>query len=135
MNRMVYFYLIVLLFVVVWMLESSVTKVYLTLNSYYIIFYSLVLVMLSTYTISIYSKHANPNILHRPMFIICCSFILFYCNTIIIDTFSAYTFRTSQAFRWHMLDILHFINIICNLLYSFAIFQLPKRQKVSFGIE
>jgi hypothetical protein len=132
-NKRLFFCLTVLLFVSVWIIESFITKVYLTLNSYYIIFYSFILVMMSIKAICMCNKDDHSDILFRPMFIICCTFILFYSNTIVIDTFSAYSLKTSKAFRWRMLNILHFINIVCNFLYFFAILQLPKKQRLSIG--
>jgi hypothetical protein len=64
----------------------------------------------------------------NPFIIIAGTLILFYSNTILYDTFTAYSLKTSNAFKWRMLDLLHVINIISNLLYAFAILQISKRK-------
>lgn len=124
------FNIIVSLFFAVWILESLITKVFTSLNSYFNVFYSFFLVLMSINAICHPNKDDNSKILLAPKFIICCSFILFYSNTILVDTFSAYSLKTSTAFKWKMLNILHTVNVICNMGYLFAILQFTRKTKI-----
>lgn len=125
----IWFIMILLLYFLFWIIESFITKVYLSINSYYLIFYSLSLIMMSINTMCTPEKDCSSNILISPRLMICCTFILFYSIMILTETFSAYSLRTSLEFKWRMLDLLHIVNIICNASYFFAIFQLIKKPK------
>jgi hypothetical protein len=125
------FPLFLCLFSVIWILESTITKVHLSLNSYFVIFYSFCMVLLSIKTISNYLLASEDSVLFNPVFIICGAFIIFFIFSIISETFSAYSLKTSNAFKWYMLDILNTANVFCNLLYAFALINISKKEKLS----
>jgi hypothetical protein len=133
-KRVKLFPLLSCLFPVVWILESIITKVHLTLNSYFIIFYSFCMVILSIKTMNSYLVANDSRMIDNPVFIICGAFITFFTFSIISDTFLAYSFKTSDAFKWYILDILNTANIICNLLYALALLNISKRKKLNLAI-
>lgn len=127
-----FFYLAISSYFLVWLVESYHTRLGNYLNSYFIIFYSLIVVLMSLRLIYELRNKKFDAIVIDPVFIICSSFLLFFAYTIITEAVSIYD-RMSADFRWKVINILNIVYIISNIGHSIAIFKIRKGRGVFLG--
>lgn len=123
------FYLAISSYLLVWFFESYHTKLGNHLNSYFIVFYSFIVVLMSLRMIYELRNKEFDVIARDPIFIICSSFLLFFVYTIITEAVSVYD-RASADFRWKVINILNVVYIISNIGHSIAIFKIKKGKEV-----
>ena len=111
------------------MLESIlVTRIYLEFNSYFRIFYSLILVLSSVSMINQILMKEREKLAKNPTFIICIAFIFALTYSLLIELFFVYHLQLSATFNTNLHYIFIVINLFSNLLYFLAILWMPKRQ-------
>lgn len=116
-------------FVFAFLLENILTsKIYLGFNSYFHIFYSFVLVLLSINMMNHVLLKERSVVFKNPVFITCCVFIIIFTYTVLVETFWAYGLKMSNDFTVKLLHIFVVINFLCNIIYTLAILWMPKRQ-------
>lgn len=122
------FYLLLLLFLSLWVIESFFFKDFgARYNSYFGITYSLPVVLLSITAIN-RILFEEKDILKNPVFWICIGMIIYFTYKIVVDMFWLYGLKESKNFRQSVLTILMFINFLCNLIYAMAILWMRKKQ-------
>jgi hypothetical protein len=116
-------------FIAAFLIENLIaSKIYLGFNSYFHIFYSFIIVLLSIHMMNHILMKEKGLLLKNPIFIICSVFIIIFTYTVLVETFWAYGLRMSGAFRVKLQNIFVFINLLCNIIYTLAIVWMPKRQ-------
>ena len=116
-------------FVTAFLLENIfISKIYLGFNSYFHIYYSFVLVLLSINMINHVLMKERGSLLQNPVFIICSVFVILFTYTLLVDTFWAFGLKMSSVFRVKLQHIFVVINFLCNVIYTLAIIWMPKRQ-------
>lgn len=123
------FYLFISSYSIVWLLDSFYFTTGGVLNSYFIIFYSFCIILMSLGMLNQIIKTYYYDIVLNPIFLICSTFLFFFIYTIITELLSLYP-KSALSFRWNILNLLNIINIICNCGYGFAIWQMHKREKI-----
>lgn len=125
------FSLLIYIFLLSWVIEVFMLSTIAKFASYYSIFFSFVVVMMSISMINILIVHSKGKLIKNPIFIICAGFILFFTNAIIVEAFYQYGLMLSKRFQVSVVRVMTFTNLFINILYSFAVLWMPKRQKFS----
>ena len=123
------YYLLWSLFSVAWILETIFfSKLTVEYNSYFRIFYSFVIILMSINTINYLLIRERRPLLKNAMFIICCAFVLFNTITVLAEAFFASNLQLGESFRYNMEFIIIFTSLLCNMIYALAILWMPKKQ-------
>jgi hypothetical protein len=114
-----------------WLLDIIFISGFSHFNSYFRIFYSFALILMSINMINRMLFKERINFLRNPVFIICSGFIIFYTLTVTTEAFYVYGLKLSLAFQANITYILMSANLFCNLIYALAILWMPRRQAFS----
>ena len=127
-SKKVYYSLWVLLSVC-WLAESIfLSKLTRDYNSYFRIFYSFLIVLMSISTINSLLMRERKPLIRNPMFIICCTLVLLNTITVMAESFFAFNLQLGAAFRIKMERMIVLTGLICDLVYTLAILWMPKKQ-------
>jgi hypothetical protein len=94
-------------------------------NSYFIIGYSLLIVLMSMSMINRLLFSITGNLLREPVYLICMGFCIYFTYTVLVEAFWLYGLNRSSSFRLGVYGILSYINLFTNLLYAFALLWIP----------
>ena len=97
--------------------------------SYFIIFYSLMIVLMSIYMINQLLFSIHGNLLREPVYLICMGFSIYFTYAVLVEAFWLYGLNESQPFRIGIYNILSFINLFTNLVFSFALLWTPLKPR------
>ncbi len=125
------YHVLLLTFSVAWLLDIIFISGFTHFNSYFRIFYSFVLILMSINMINRMLFKERVNFLRNPIFLICSGFIIFYTLTVLTEAFYVYGLKLSLAFQANITYILMSTNLFCNLIYALAILWMPRRQAFS----
>lgn len=114
-----------------WLLDIAFISGFSNFNSYFRIFYSFILILLSISMINRMLFKERIHFFKNPVFIICSGFIIFYTLTVLTEAFFVYGLKLSSAFQANVNYILNSTNLFCNLIYALAILWMPRRQAFS----
>ena len=124
-----YFTILFLLFVLSWLSENIfISGFYLGFNSYFRIFCSFIIVLLSLSILNQEILKERKNLLRNSIFIICCGIILMYTYAVLTESFIVYGVSMNDPFSKNLYRIFIFINLFCNIIYAIAILWMPKKQ-------
>ena len=127
-SKKVYYSLWVLLSVC-WLAESIfLSKLTRDYNSYFRIFYSFLIVLMSISTINSLLMRERKPLIRNPMFIICCTFALYNTITVVAEAFFASHLQLGDSFRINMDHMILYAGFLFNTIYAIAILWMPKKQ-------
>ena len=127
-SKKVYYSLWVLLSVC-WLAESIfLSKLTRDYNSYFRIFYSFLIVLMSISTINSLLMRERKPLIRNPMFIICCTFALYNTITVVAEAFFASHLQLGDSFRINMDFMILYAGFLFNTIYAIAILWMPKKQ-------
>ena len=126
------FYLLIILFLAVWIIESSVTQRFGSgFTFYFNILYDLIVVLLSIRAINDL-LFVEKDLVKNPAFLICIGLLIFFTYDIINRMFRLYGLNNSSAFKSSVTSIQSIINFLSNLIYALAVAWMRKRQPFTF---
>src|SRR5215216_5669948 len=126
------YYIILVLFTAGWLAETLfITRLKSDFNAYYHIFFSAIIVLLSISMLNHILVKERRNLLTNSIFIICCGFIIMFTYALITESLEVYRAQMGKAFTINLHNLFVIINFIGNLIYTFAIVQMPKKQAFS----
>jgi hypothetical protein len=117
------------LFVLVWVGENLVFGSLFRINSFFRLFYSLAVVILSIDQINVTMMHERKNLFRNARFIICFLFAFFYTFKAMYEVFYFVPMPMSARFDQNLFLILVFVNLFTNLGYALATLWIPTKQK------
>ena len=123
------FWLIVLLFSSVWLVENFIVGKITYIISYFRITYSFVIVLMSIHLINALIVRERKTLLKNSTFLICMGFVLYYTYKVLVEVFWVYGLNSGPNFRMRIYDILAYINLLSNLIYGLAFLWIPKKQR------
>jgi hypothetical protein len=127
-HRKLFFYFLVVLFTVIWIIESFFSKRFGSrFNYYFDIVYSFFVVLLSIRAIN-NLLFTERDLLKNPTFLICIGTVIFFTYEIIETMFSLYGLKASEIFTQNVQSLLMIVNLLSNLIYALAILWMRKRQ-------
>jgi hypothetical protein len=116
-------------FLLFWVVENIFITGIGRISSYFRIYYSFVVVMLSISVVNHVLITVRENPLHMPLFLICLGFIIFFTYKILVETFWVYGLNDSKDFRSNVYTILLYLNLFVNLLFALAMLWIPKKRE------
>ena len=120
---------LLILFGFAWMLETILlSKLTLGFNSYFRILSSFVFILMSISTINFLLMRERKSLVKNPMFIICCTFVLFNTITVLSEAFFASNLQLGDQFRINVDRMIVFTGVLSNLVYAITILWMPKKQ-------
>jgi hypothetical protein len=127
-KRPVWLWVLVLLFLVIWIMDSFFSKRFgQQFNSYFSFLYSFTVVILSINAIN-KLLFRERSLLRHPSFLICASFTIYFTYKMITEIFWFYGFGKSEGFTNDVFYIFVIVNLLCNLIYALAILWMKKKQ-------
>lgn len=127
-NRLVTF-LLTGLGMVIWLVETFEFRTILQISSYYRIYYSFVLVLLSINHINRLLVDEKKLVLYNASFLVCAGIIIYYSFKILVEVFWEYAPKeaATQIFD----KIIPYLNTFLNLIFALAVLCIPKRISLS----
>lgn len=123
-----YYYSLMSGIVLVWLIENIVLKNIFVFSPVYLIFYSLILILLAVNELNWLIINERRNILKNAIFLFCTGIILFFSYKALMEIF--YFYAPDNTAKKHIFGIESYINICINFLYTAAILCIPR--KVNF---
>lgn len=129
-NNFNIFLFLVLTFLTGWVVEVFFFSYANQFCSYFVIFYSFCVVIMSINMLNkMFLKETKS--LQHPLFLICIGFVFFYTYSLLIEIFWLYGLNATQEFRVNVYRILAYINFAVNILFTIAvIWMLRKRESL-----
>jgi|SRR5436190_2707574 len=119
------------LFLVGWITEILTKGSINSFNSYFIICYSTIIVILAINIVNKEMFKEPSSLLLNPVFLVCLGLILYLTYTILVEIFWVYGLNRTKVFRVRIYEIFAYINLLTNLIFAFAILWIPmKRQYI-----
>ena len=125
------FPLIIIVLCLFWITENFIIYKIIYFSSYFRIFYSFIIVLLSIHTINGLISTERKNILKNATFLLCTAFVIYFTFKVLIEAFWLSGLNKSAVFRSRVYDILIYINLFCNLIYALAALWMPPKQRFS----
>jgi hypothetical protein len=122
-------YLLLGILTAAWILENFFISDIKHFNSYFRILYYFSVVCMSITMVNTLLIRERKSIIRSPIFLICCSFIIYYTYSIVVEAFWVYGLNSGKEFRIKVYRVLLFINVLANLTYSFAIPWMRTKQR------
>jgi hypothetical protein len=116
-------------FIVFWIIETFITGWFNRISSYFRIFYSFVIVILSISTVNFLIVTEKKALLKLPVFIISVGFIIFFTYKVLVEAFSLVGLNKSDEFRGEVYAIQDWLNLFVNLVYALAILWIPRKRE------
>ena len=127
MKYNIIFHILIVSIIGAWGYENLILGKIFTVSSYFRVYYSFVLVLLSITTINKLLSTVRTNIFANSVFLICIGFILYFTIKILVEIFWLYGIY-NQNFQSLVYNIIIYINLFTNLIYALAILWMPKKQ-------
>lgn len=116
-----------------WIAEIFYFSNIMVFDSYFIIFYSLVIVVLSISMLNKILSVERARPVNNPKFVILLCLILFYSYSGVIEIFWKWSFSRGEAVSASYYYIITYLNFINNIFYTYAI--LCMRRKLRFTMQ
>jgi hypothetical protein len=123
------FYWIAASFMAMWLFENFIFGSIYRVSSYFRIYYSFVVVLLSINSLNYLFFNVKQSLLRSPVFMITACFISFFTYKIIIEMFWLYGLNNSVDFRRRVYFILVLLNVLINFVFVFVVLWMPKKQR------
>ena len=117
--------------VLLWLIDCLFVGKFQSAISYYRIFYSLFIAILSIYVINDQINLEKRNLLKNSVFLICIAFVIYYTFNVVVGLFWLYGLQTSVSFQQGMVDIIIYLNLFANLTYALAVLWMPSKHRFS----
>ncbi|MCW3074636.1 MAG: hypothetical protein JWP69_1705 [Flaviaesturariibacter sp.] len=112
-----------------WVAEQVIYDPLLRFNSYFIIGYSFLIVLMSITLINRLIFREARSLLHNSRFLICMGLIIFFIYGVLVEAFYLFGLTQSQSFRIGIYEILSYINLFTNLIYALAFLWIPMKPR------
>jgi hypothetical protein len=120
---------IMVLMLCIWLAENVFVFSLNGLSSYYRLFYSVVIVLLSIQVNNRLILTEKKLLIKNSMFLVCLGFIFYFTYKILAEIFWLYGLKASPGFRENVFSIMVWINFLVNLIYAFAVLWMPAKQR------
>jgi hypothetical protein len=116
-------------FCVLWLLENFfISGFYLGFNSYFRIITSSIIVFMSIAMLNRILVKEKKMLIKSSIFIICCILIIQSTYALLTELFIVYGVNMNDFFSTNVYRIFNFVNFACNILFTYAIWHMPRRQ-------
>jgi hypothetical protein len=116
-------------FVLFWCAENLIFNHINFLSSYYRVYYSFAVVLLSISTINFQIAEEMNSLVRNAVFLICFCFIISFSYKALVEIFYVYGLYASQSFLKHVYTIYLYLNLIVNLLFVPVVIWIPRKRE------
>jgi hypothetical protein len=128
-KKNIFFYSLFIFLFCLWIYDNLIWHSLATINSFFRIVYSFILIFLSIGQLNKLIATAKKNLLYNAIFLICCGIIIYFSYKATIEVFFFIRLKASDQFYSNILIILIFVNLFVNLIFAWAVLWIPKKQK------
>ncbi len=123
------FYILLISFLcTAWLFENLIVSNFTQFDSYFTVFYSLIIVLMSITMINrLIIKQIN--LLTNSIFLICSALVIYFTLSALTEIFWLYGFNSSESFRLNIYRIMAYINSSVNLIFASAILWMHRKQE------
>jgi len=118
-------------YILFWGIECFVFHRLFLIASYFRLYYSFVIVLMSINMINGQLMTESRNIFRNPIFLICIAFLIYYIYKVIVGIFRLYGLSGSESFKHHLDLFMPYINLFANLIFALAVLWMPKKHRFS----
>lgn len=111
-----------------WLVESLAIRRFTQMNSFFFIFYAFGTVLMSISTINYLLVVHKTSLLKNATFLICIGFLVYFTQSVLINSFWLYGLTKSKTFLLSIHRIMIFVNLFANFLYAAALLWIPRKQ-------
>lgn len=129
LQKYVVFFLLISSCVVFWMIENFFISTIKHISSYFRIYYSFIVVILSINAINYLLFSERNSLLKLPSFLVSACFVIFFTYKILIEAFWLKGLNNSTPFRDNVYTILVYLNLFVNLVFALVALWIPKKQE------
>ena len=122
------FPVLLIVMIVVWTMDNVVLSEITRFNSWCRIFYATCILFLAIVELNKILFLPNVKVSQDAAFIICCGFVLYYTYKVVVEAFWIYGLNDTPAFRKDVYVMMDIINLIVNVLYTYAIIWIRKNK-------
>jgi hypothetical protein len=123
------FYGLITGLVIIWVIDNLVLHSLTSVNSFYRIVYSFVLVFLSIEQMNVMIFTSRKSLLINAAFMICTGIAIYYTYKATVEVFFLIKLKGSMIFYSNIFKILVFVNLIANLIFGWAVLWIPRKQR------
>jgi hypothetical protein len=127
-----HFTFLVICISILWISENLVFGNINQFCSYFIILHAFLIVLLSIGMVSNLVGSISGTLLIHPIFLICCCNVVYFSTALLVEFFYVYGQSSSNEFQIAVTNISAIINVMINLVFTFAILWIPKKRGYSF---
>lgn len=131
-NKKQLFFIVISLFITTWCIEMFVVYDLSVFSEYFITFYSVIISMVAIKHINLLVKHEKVSFLKTPSFIISIGIIFFYTYSTFVQVYFLKPLNIKTDLQYKIYDILLFVNIIANLIFTFAYSVIEQKKPALF---
>lgn len=110
-----------------WLVENFVLFSIHSFNSYFVMAFSYLLVLMSIRMINILVVRESGSLMKNASFLICLGLLGYFTYSVLLEAFWVYGLSESYVFADRIYAILVFVNLFANLIYALAILWIPTR--------
>lgn len=115
--------------VIAWMLENFVFRSIFVNGTYFRIYASMIIVLLSIQTFNGIVFTYKKSLYQNAVFILCICFLIYFAYKAMLQSFLIYGWTRDLNFLVKVYNIMLYINLGVNLLYTLAVLWMPRRAK------
>lgn len=120
------FYLLTVGMLIFWMVDNIVLMKINNFNSYFLILYPFVLVLLAVNQLNFLIVNFRGNILKNAIFILCIAVIIFYSYKSLSEIF--YHYAQDSRTRIAIFSVQIYMNVLFNILFTLAVLCIPRNK-------
>lgn len=115
-------------FLCLWAIEQTLFIRQFSFGSYFLIFHSLLLVVLSIQQTSVIIFEDNTSFSKHPVFLLCLGFILSFSYAVFVEVFLLIGVTQSPRFNENVYTCYACLNLFVNFVFAYAVLCFPLRQ-------
>jgi len=116
-----------------WLIENFMIAHITQFSSWFRIFYSFIIVLLSINLLNQHIVVEKEMLLKNPVALICLAFIIYYTYKVLVETFWVYGLNESPNFQSKVYFILNYVNLFANLIYALAVLWMPTKHRFTLS--
>jgi len=124
-----FFYFFLAAFTVGWVVENLIIFTITEFHSYFRVFYSFVIVLMSIDMINRLFSVEKKKLIKHPLFLILVGFIAYFTYKALVEIFWIYGLNAGREFRIEVYRIMVYVNLAVNLLYAIAVLWIPRKRE------
>lgn len=124
-----YFFVTVVGLVLVWTIDNLIWHRLTSVNSFFRIVYSFLLVFLSIEQMNVLIATSRKKLLYNASFMICTGIVIYYTYKATVEVFFLIQLEGSASFYANIFKILVIVNLFATLIFGWATLWIPKKPK------